>query len=117
MYQAVCHHSIQSFTIIRCGLRFYCYNPLAGGILAGVHKFEDKPDSGRFNSKTPWGIKYQDRFWHKPIFDSLGKIGALAANNNLTLVDVAMRWLYCHSKLQEGDGVIIGGTIPDCFQT
>lgn len=28
----------------------------------------------------------------------------------LALAEVALRWLVCHSKLREGDGVILGGS-------
>lgn len=43
-------------------MKFYVYNPLAGGVLTGAHKFEDDPKSGRFNSETVWGNKYRDRY-------------------------------------------------------
>lgn len=49
--------------IRRCGMKFYVYNPLAGGILTGAHKYEDDPNAGRFNSQTAWGKKYRDRFF------------------------------------------------------
>jgi aflatoxin B1 aldehyde reductase len=42
-------------------MRFYAYNPLAGGLLTGKMKFDSEPDSGRFNGQTVWGKRYKDR--------------------------------------------------------
>eukprot|EP00494_Astrolonche_serrata_P006660 UN06684 len=43
----------------RCGMSFYAYNPLAGGILSGKHKFEHEEEGkiekdGRFEGKARW---------------------------------------------------------------
>ncbi|CAM9972821.1 unnamed protein product, partial [Hapterophycus canaliculatus] len=43
----------------KLGMRFYAYNPLAGGILTGKHSFDSPPDGGRFSSKTVWGGRYR----------------------------------------------------------
>jgi aryl-alcohol dehydrogenase-like predicted oxidoreductase len=43
-------------------MRFYVYNPLAGGVLTGRYTYEDQPDSGRFDCGTPWGVKYRERY-------------------------------------------------------
>ena len=32
----------------RLGMRFLAYNPLAGGLLTGKHRFDADPDQGRF---------------------------------------------------------------------
>lgn len=45
----------------RCGMRFYAYNPLAGGLLTGKLHYDNEPDSGRFNVQTVWGKRYRDR--------------------------------------------------------
>lgn len=57
------------------------------------------------------------RFWHKPLFDAQDEIKSLAEPQGLTNTAVALRWLLHHSKLQEGDGIIIGGSsIPHVQQ-
>jgi len=96
--------------IRRCGMRFCAYNPLAGGLLTGRYSFSDSPESGRFNVTTPWGVKYRDRFWRAEIFDSIDAIKEETQNKDISLVDVAYRWLFFHSKLQPGDAVIVGGS-------
>ena len=46
----------------RLGIRFYAYNPLAGGIMAGKYKdFNEIPSPGRFTHRP----KYKDRYWKK----------------------------------------------------
>jgi aflatoxin B1 aldehyde reductase len=50
------------------------------------------------------------RFWHKPLFDAQDEIRALVEPQSVTNTAVALRWLLHHSKLQEGDGIIIGGS-------
>ena len=56
------------------GMSFYCYNPLAGGLLTGKHIRDDNPENvsepGRFAGKE-WGKAYRDRFWRDKYFDAL----------------------------------------------
>uniref|UniRef100_A0A4W6F2K8 Aldo-keto reductase family 7, member A3 (aflatoxin aldehyde reductase) n=1 Tax=Lates calcarifer TaxID=8187 RepID=A0A4W6F2K8_LATCA len=74
------------------GMRFYAYNPLAGGLLTGKYHYQDKDGSqpaGRFFGNS-WAAAYRDRYWN--------------------MTSAAMRWMYHHSQLKGdlGDGVIIG---------
>ncbi|CAN0046946.1 unnamed protein product [Pylaiella littoralis] len=94
------------------GMRFYAYNPLAGGILTGKHSFDSPPEEGRFSSKTVWGGRYRDRFWHKPTFDALEVIKDLCQKHETTPVSASLRWLRHHSCLsgERGDAVIICGS-------
>ncbi|KAI4574406.1 hypothetical protein MJT46_003685 [Ovis ammon polii x Ovis aries] len=49
----------------RFGLRFYAYNPLAGGLLTGRYKYEDKDGKqpvGRFFGNS-WTEVYRNRPW------------------------------------------------------
>ena len=55
------------------GIRFYAYNPLAGGMLAGKHRhFEMKPSDGRFTIIPA----YQERYWKRSIFTALDALTA-----------------------------------------
>ena len=36
----------------RLGIRFLAYNPLAGGLLTGKHRFDQEPDHGRFKDNS-----------------------------------------------------------------
>lgn len=110
-------------------MRFYAYNPLAGGILTGKQKYEDELASGRFNTQTVWGKRYRDRyfslcflqllqkcwlaisrFWHKPLFDAQDEIRVWSQAHDTTNTAVAFSWLLHHSQLQPGDGIVIGGS-------
>ncbi|XP_043764932.1 aflatoxin B1 aldehyde reductase member 2-like isoform X4 [Cervus elaphus] len=49
----------------RFGLRFYAYNPLAGGLLTGRYKYEDKDGKqpeGRFFGNS-WAEVYRNRHY------------------------------------------------------
>ena len=47
------------------GMRFYAYNPLAGGLLTGKHlSMEQIPEDGRFNRERG----YLDRYWKQDYF-------------------------------------------------
>jgi len=95
-----------------CGLRFYAYNPLAGGILTGKYRENDNPGTGRFSVNTAWGLKYRQRFWKKEMFDAIQLIESSSQKYNITLPQASLSWLYFHSALSQeiGDGVIIGGS-------
>ena len=50
------------------GMRFYAFNPMAGGLLTGRYgKFEDTPTDGRFTHRP----NYQGRYWKKSYFDAV----------------------------------------------
>ncbi|XP_063641559.1 aflatoxin B1 aldehyde reductase member 2 isoform X2 [Pan troglodytes] len=98
------------------GLRFYAYNPLAGGLLTGKYKYEDKDGKqpvGRFFGNS-WAETYRNRFWKEHHFEAIALVekalqaayGASAAS----VTSAALRWMYHHSQLQgaHGDAVILG---------
>ncbi|CAG07046.1 unnamed protein product [Tetraodon nigroviridis] len=98
------------------GIKFYAYNPLAGGLLTGKYHYEDKDSSqpaGRFFGNS-WAKAYQDRYWKKSHFQAvdvvLKALDTVYGSGKPTLTSAAMRWMYHHSKLksEHGDGVIIG---------
>ncbi|MDQ8186284.1 aldo/keto reductase [Pelagicoccus sp. SDUM812002] len=91
------------------GIRFYAYNPLAGGILAGKYQdFSKEPISGRFTHRP----NYRSRYWKKPFFDALSILNDTCNTLGISLVESAYRWLAFHSSLDSdlGDGLIIGAS-------
>ena len=69
------------------GMRFYAYNPLAGGLLTGKHlSLEQIPEQGRF--KVARG--YLDRYWKQDYFDVLQELQRACAENGIKPVEVAM---------------------------
>jgi len=95
-------------------LRFYAYNPLAGGLLSGKHslQLDTPPSEGRFTGDTAAGRMYRARFWKQSYMDSIGVAAALCPNAGTSLPNAALRWLVHHSKLDaaKGDAVILGGS-------
>lgn len=51
-------------------------------------------------------------YWNEAYFHALSLIEAVAQKHNLTLAEVALRWLSHHSQLKKeyGDAVIIGAS-------
>uniref|UniRef100_A0A7N9D1G7 NADP-dependent oxidoreductase domain-containing protein n=1 Tax=Macaca fascicularis TaxID=9541 RepID=A0A7N9D1G7_MACFA len=98
------------------GLRFYAYNPLAGGLLTGKYKYEDKDGKqpvGRFFGHQ-WAEIYRNRFWKENHFEGIALVekalqAAYGASTPST-TSAALRWMYHHSQLQgaHGDAVILG---------
>ncbi|KAI0338600.1 Aldo/keto reductase [Trametopsis cervina] len=96
------------------GISFYEYNPLGGGFFTGRYRsLHDEPEPGsRFDPERNQGKNYRKRYWNAPYFTALASIEATAASHNLTLAEVALRWLSHHSalKAEYGDAVIIGAS-------
>uniref|UniRef100_A0A8C5LH11 NADP-dependent oxidoreductase domain-containing protein n=1 Tax=Jaculus jaculus TaxID=51337 RepID=A0A8C5LH11_JACJA len=98
------------------GLRFYAYNPLAGGLLTGKYKYEDKDrkqPEGHFFGNS-WAETYRNRFWKVHHFEAIAlvekSLQATYGPSAPSMTSAALRWMHHHSKLQgaHGDAVIIG---------
>lgn len=91
------------------GMRFYAYNPLAGGLLSGRYtNFEDAPADGRFTHRP----NYQSRYWKKSYFDAVSVIDETAKKHGITCIEATYRWLVHHSMLNgnRGDAILIGAS-------
>ncbi|XP_068598581.1 aflatoxin B1 aldehyde reductase member 2-like [Brachionichthys hirsutus] len=98
------------------GIKFYAYNAIAGGLLTGKYRYEDKDGArpaGRFFTDT-YSEVYQKRYWKQSHFQGvdlvLQALETAYGSQKPTLSSAAFRWLYHHSQLKgdRGDGVIIG---------
>ncbi len=91
------------------GMRFYAYNPLAGGILTGKYeKGKEEMKEGRFTNRP----NYQNRYWKESYFRASEIIRQAALEYNIGIVEATYRWLGYHSMLNQGqgDGIIIGAS-------
>jgi aflatoxin B1 aldehyde reductase len=89
------------------GMRFYAYNPLAGGLM--TDKYKDKAiKDGRFTNRP----NYQKRYWHDSYFDAIDEINSVCEQYDINITEAAYRWLAYHSMLnpERGDGIIIGAS-------
>nr|POE80918.1 aflatoxin b1 aldehyde reductase member 4 [Quercus suber] len=114
MYNAITR-SIDPELITACrryGLDIVVYNPIAGGIFSGKYKSSEIPNEGRYSDTAKTGSMYRKRYFKDATFDALRIIEPVAEKHNLTLLEIAFRWLTHHSSLniKDGgrDGIIIG---------
>jgi aryl-alcohol dehydrogenase-like predicted oxidoreductase len=78
------------------------FNPLAGGLLAGTHRFEEVPGKGtRFDGNQ----LYQRRYWTRPMFERVEQLRAVAQAEGLTMVQLATAWV---ASRQEVDSILVG---------
>ena len=72
------------------GMRFYAYNPLAGGLLTGRYgAFEDDPTDGRFTHRP----NYQKRYWKKSFFEAVDLIRKAGEKYGINTIEATYRWL------------------------
>lgn len=90
-------------------IRFYAYNPLAGGMLTNRYTdFSIPPSQGRFTYRP----NYQNRYWKKSYFKAVETIKKICIDNKIDIVDAVYRWLAFHSMLDgnRGDSILIGAS-------
>lgn len=93
----------------KLGMRFYSFNPLAGGMLSGKHtSYNDSPIPGRFSLRQ----SYRDRYWKKSFFEAASVLATRCREAGIEPAEAALRWLAYHSLFDErkGDGIIIGAS-------
>ena len=93
--------------LVRCGYRFFAYNPLAGGLLSGKYRqLESIPNEGRF-AALPF---YQARYWKEAYFQAVEEAGLACREEKIPLAEAALRWITHHSDLdlERGDGLVLG---------
>lgn len=99
----------------KLGMRFYAYNPLAGGMLTGKHaNFKNAPVSGRFARLA----SYRERYWKESYFEAVEHLTECCREAEIKPVEAAFRWLVHHSFLDAsaGDGIIIGASSMAQFE-
>ncbi len=83
------------------------YNPIAGGLLSGKHRFETEPDAAtRFAQQGP-GPLYRRRYWHREHFDAGERLRPVAQSEGLTLPQFAIAWTLRHPAVTSA---IVGAT-------
>lgn len=105
------------------GMRFYAFNPLAGGLLTGKYSnYEDQPiQDTRFHGARVVGKRYKDRYWKKSFFDALSLIkdAIVLHSPGKSLAEVSLTWMHHHSALNRDtfDGIIVGQSSLAHLQT
>lgn len=88
------------------GLKFAAYSPLAGGYLTDKF-FVPEPGKEQNLKFTHWWYKHR----YSAMSPAVLKLQQVAKAHDLTLVEVAYRWLQWHSKMQPGDyGIVMAAS-------
>jgi len=66
------------------------YNPLAGGLLSGKHRYEAEAEKG---SRFDGNRMYRRRYWSKRMFDHVEALAGVAEAESMSLVDLAYAWV------------------------
>ncbi|MDH4076321.1 MAG: aldo/keto reductase [Acidimicrobiia bacterium] len=94
------------------GIGVIPYNPIAGGMLSGKHRPGAATEGTRFTLGSAAG-RYQDRYWHDPVFDTVEELKRLAEEAGMPLVTLAVAWCLAQPAITSP---IIGASRPDQLQ-
>ena len=86
------------------------YNPIAGGFLSGKHNQAAGPEEGsRFTLGTA-AERYQDRYWHEGMFETVEQLRPIAAEAGMPLATMALSWVLANPVISSP---IIGASRPE----
>lgn len=90
------------------GMRFYAYNPLAGGMLTNKYgSISDSDSIGRFTYRQ----NYKSRYWKESFFKGREIILRACDGAGLSIVEATFGFLAHHSALRsDTDAIIIGAS-------
>ena len=84
------------------------YNPLAGGLLSGKYRQDEKPEKGRFSAEVgQFGTAYRARYWHQREFGTVGKLREIAGERGEALPKLAIAWILANPAITS---VILGAS-------
>ena len=92
------------------GIGVIPYNPIAGGLLSGKHNREAGPEEGSRFTLGSAGPRYQDRYWHEGMFDTVEKLRPLAQSAGMTLAQMSVAWVLANPVIT---APIIGASRPE----
>jgi aryl-alcohol dehydrogenase (NADP+) len=85
------------------------YNPLAGGFLTGKHRAGEPTEGTRFTLGHAAG-RYQERYWHEAMFDTVGRFQAIAEEAGIPMTTLAIRWVLANPVVTSP---ILGASTPE----
>jgi 1-deoxyxylulose-5-phosphate synthase len=86
------------------------YNPIAGGFLSGKHNKAAGPEEGsRFTLGTA-AERYQDRYWHEGMFETVEQLRPIAREAGMPLATMALSWVLANPVITSP---IIGASRPE----
>ncbi|TGO59455.1 hypothetical protein BCON_0044g00130 [Botryotinia convoluta] len=116
-YNALCREAeMQLLPILRqqkisyIAHRYEALHPLAGGVLTGIFTMGTDVTGTRFEDGNPKGDFFKRRYDNEPTPSAMKEFITLLQPYDITPSEAALRWVYYHSALQEGVGVILGAS-------
>jgi 1-deoxyxylulose-5-phosphate synthase len=91
------------------GVAVIPYNPLAGGFLSGKHRQGAPTEGTRFTLGNA-AERYQDRYWHDRMFESVDEIRVVAEDAGVPMATLAIQWVLANPVITSP---IIGASRPD----
>ncbi len=92
------------------GIGVIPYNPIAGGLLSGKHNPSAGPEEGsRFTLGTA-AERYQDRYWHEGMFETVEQLRPIAREAGMSLPQMAVAWVMANPVIT---APIIGASRPE----
>lgn len=88
------------------------HRPLAAGFVTG-NSVTGNTEGTRFSKDNPLGKAFQGLFGAEDLRRAMARFLEVAAAQNMSPVEVAVRWIFHHSALSEEDGVILGASKVD----
>ncbi len=85
------------------------YNPLAGGLLTGKHRPGTPTEGTRFTLGHA-ADRYQERYWHDAMFDTVGKFQQIAEDAGTPMATLALQWVLANPVITSP---IIGASRPE----
>lgn len=92
------------------GIGMIPYNPLAGGFLTGKHRRQSGPSEGTRFSLGTAAERYQGRYWHDHMFDTVDQLQNLADEAGMKLATLAVAWCLSHGVIT---APIVGASKPE----
>jgi 1-deoxyxylulose-5-phosphate synthase len=92
------------------GLAVMPYNPLAGGMLSGKHKFDRSPTEGTRFALGTAATLYQNRYWHERVFATVNEVLNVAKEAGMSPVTLAIAWVLANPRIT---APIIGASKAD----
>jgi len=91
------------------GIAVIPYNPIAGGMLSGKHVGGEPPEGTRFTlGNAAW--RYQERYWHDRVFDTVEAIRKVADEAGLPMATLAVAWVMANPVVT---APILGASRPE----
>ncbi|TEY45518.1 hypothetical protein BOTCAL_0330g00090 [Botryotinia calthae] len=90
-------------------ISFFAFRTLAAGFLTGNYS-AGKSNGTRFSDDHPLGKAFQNLYGAPKLQEAMKDLENNLAPLSISGREASLRWIYYHSKLGDGDGIILGAS-------